>query len=58
MRLVDTQANEYGAAHRYIVDQQITVLTTRVDQVSTAEQKTMQLSAANPVKAWSTNSTA
>ncbi|HVM75413.1 MAG TPA: SIMPL domain-containing protein [Candidatus Saccharimonadales bacterium] len=47
VRVVDTQANEYGAPnrapHRYIVDQQITVRTNRVDQVSAAAQKTMQL---------------
>ena len=47
VRVVDTQANEYGAParapHRYIVDQQITVRTTRVDQVAAAAQKTMQL---------------
>lgn len=44
---MDTQANEYGgsnrAAKRYIVEQQITVHTSRVDQVATAAQKTMQL---------------
>lgn len=46
IRVVDTQANEYGgerAPHRYIVEQQITVRTTRVDQVAAATQKTMQL---------------
>jgi uncharacterized protein len=47
IRVVDTQANEYGAGnrapHRYIVEQQITVRTPRVDQVSAAAQKTMQL---------------
>jgi uncharacterized protein len=47
VRVVDTQANEYGGptrpAHRYIVEQQITVRTTRVDQVAEAAQKTMQL---------------
>ena len=46
-RVVDTQANEYGGAarapHRYIVEQQINVRTTRVDQVAGAAQKTMQL---------------
>src|SRR5215831_10899024 len=40
IRVVDTQANEYGggarAPHRYIVQQQITVRTSRVDQVATA----------------------
>jgi hypothetical protein len=47
IRVVDTQANEYGgatrAARRYIVEQQITVRTSRVDQVATAAQKTMLL---------------
>lgn len=47
VRVVDTQANEYGggnrAPHRYIVEQQITVRTSRVDQVAAAAQKTMQL---------------
>lgn len=47
IRVVDTQANEYGGAtrapHRYIVEQQITVRTPRVDQVAAAAQKTMQL---------------
>ena len=47
VRVVDTQANEYGggnkAPRRYIVEQQITVHTSRVDQVATAAQKSMQL---------------
>jgi uncharacterized protein len=46
LRVVDTQANEYGgtrAPKRYIVDQQITVTTSRVDQVAAAAQKSMQL---------------
>jgi len=47
IRVVDTQANEYGggtrAPHRYIVEQQITVHTSRVDQVAAAAQKTLQL---------------
>jgi uncharacterized protein len=47
VHVVDTQANEYGAGNRaprrYIVEQQITVHTSRVDQVSAAAQKTMQL---------------
>jgi len=48
VRVVDTQANEYGggvnrAPHRYIVEQQIIVRTSRVDQVAAAAQKTMQL---------------
>src|SRR6516162_5742668 len=40
VRVVDTQANEYGggnrAPHRYISEQQITVRTNRVDQVAAA----------------------
>lgn len=47
VRVVDTQANEYGGAarapHRFIVEQTITVHTSRVDQVALAAQKTMQL---------------
>jgi hypothetical protein len=47
VRVVDTQANEFGGAnrapHRYIVDQQITVETSRVDQVAAAAQKTLTL---------------
>jgi uncharacterized protein len=47
IRVVDTQANEFGggqrAPHRYIVEQQITVRTARVDTVAAAAQKTMQL---------------
>jgi uncharacterized protein len=47
VHVVDTQANEYGggnrAPRRYIVDQQITVRTSRVDQVAAAAQKTLQL---------------
>lgn len=47
VRVVDTQANEFGGAqhapHRYIIEQQITVRTSRVDQVAAAAQKTMQL---------------
>ncbi|MGB7844580.1 MAG: SIMPL domain-containing protein [Candidatus Acidiferrum sp.] len=47
IRVVDTQANEYGggnrAPHRYIVEQQITVRTSRVDVVATAAQKTTLL---------------
>lgn len=47
VRVVDTQANEYGgpnrAPNRYIVEQQITVRTSRVDQVAAAAQKTSQL---------------
>lgn len=45
IRVVDTQANEFAgdnrAPHRYIVEQQVTVRTTRVDVA--AAQKTMQL---------------
>jgi uncharacterized protein len=47
VRVIDTQANEYGgsgrAPRRYIVQQQITVRTPRVDQVAAASQKTMEL---------------
>lgn len=47
VRVVDTQANEFAgnnrSAHRYIVEQEVTVRTPRVDQVATAAQKTMQL---------------
>ena len=47
VRVIDKQANEYGdgrtAAYRYIVEQQITVRTTRVDQVAAAAQKTIVL---------------
>lgn len=47
VRVVDTQANEYGgpnrAAHRYVVEQHITVRTGRVDDVAAAAQKTMVL---------------
>jgi uncharacterized protein len=47
VRVVDTQANEFGggnrAPRRYIVQQQVTVRTPRVDQVAAASQKTMQL---------------
>jgi hypothetical protein len=47
VRVVDTQANEYGggqrAPHRYIVEQQVTVRTARVDVVASAAQKTMLL---------------
>ena len=47
VRVVDTQANEYGSGnrppHRYIVDQQVTVMTSRVDQVAAAAQKTLYL---------------
>jgi hypothetical protein len=47
VRVVDTQANEFGGANRaprrYIVEQQITVRTARIDQVAAAAQKSMQL---------------
>jgi len=46
VRVVDNQANEYGsgrAPKRYIVEQQITVHTSRVDQVAATAQKTMSL---------------
>ena len=47
IRVVDTQANEYGGGtrspNRYIAEQPITVRTSRVDQVAAAAQKTIQL---------------
>lgn len=47
IRVVDTQAQEYGggnrAPHRYTVEQQITVRSTRVDPIAGAAQKTMLL---------------
>jgi len=47
VRVVDTQANEYGgparAAHRYIIEQQIAVRTPRVDTVAAAVQNTALL---------------
>ena len=47
VRVVDTQANEYGGGNRaplrYIIEQQITVRTSRVEQVAAAAQKTMLL---------------
>jgi hypothetical protein len=47
LRVVDTQANEYGAGnrapHRYIVEQHISVRTNRVEQIAAAAQKTMLL---------------
>ena len=47
VQVTDTQANEYSngnrAPYRYIVDQEITVHTARVDQVAAASQKTMLL---------------
>jgi uncharacterized protein len=47
VRVVDTQASEFGggnrAPRRYIVEQEITARTSRVDQVAAASQKTMQL---------------
>ncbi len=47
VRVVDTQAKEYGDntrnPHRYIVEQQVTVTTPRVEQVANATQKTSQL---------------
>lgn len=45
--VTDTQANEYGInknpSRRYIIQQGITVRTSRVDVVASASQKTMQL---------------
>jgi len=47
VRVVDNQANEFGggekAAHRYIVEQQLTVRTNHVDSIAAAAQQTMQL---------------
>jgi hypothetical protein len=47
VRVVDNQANEFGgnnrAPHRYIVEQQITVMTPKVDLIAAATQKTMSL---------------
>jgi hypothetical protein len=47
IQVVDTQANQNGgkdrAPHRYIVNQEITVRTSRVDQIAAASQKTMLL---------------
>lgn len=47
IRVVDTQANEYGgvarAPKRYIVEQQVTVRSQRVDEVAAAAQKTLLL---------------
>jgi uncharacterized protein len=46
LRVVDTQANEYGgtrAPKRYIVEMPITVRSSRVDQIAAAAQKTMLL---------------
>jgi len=47
VHVVDTQANEYGGparpAHRYILEQQIAVRTSRVDTVAAAVQKTVLL---------------
>src|SRR5260370_8425419 len=47
VHVVDTQANEYGGTvrplHRYIIEQQISVRTPRVDAVAAAVQKTVLL---------------
>ena len=46
VEVTDTEANRYGsqqAAYRYIVTQQITVQTTRVDQVAAAAQKAIDM---------------
>lgn len=47
IRVVDTQANEFGgvarAPKRYIVEQQVTVRSQRVDQVAAAAQQTLLL---------------
>jgi hypothetical protein len=45
VRVVDTQANEFGgvnrAPHRYIFEQRITVASPRVDQIAAGSQKTI-----------------
>lgn len=45
--VTDTHANQWGgnnkAPYRYIIDQQVTVRTARVDQVAAASQQTMTL---------------
>jgi hypothetical protein len=47
IRVVDTEANEYGGGNRgpnrYIVEQQITVRSANVDKVAAAGQKTAEL---------------
>jgi uncharacterized protein len=46
LRVVDTQAREYGSdrsPYRYIVEQRVTVRTSRVDQAAAAAQKTALL---------------
>ena len=47
VRVVDNQANEFGTSdrplRRYIVEQRITVVTSRVDQVAAGAQKTASL---------------
>jgi uncharacterized protein len=47
VRVVDNQANEYGGPnrppHRYIVEQRVTVVTPKVDQIAAGAQKTMSL---------------
>lgn len=46
LRVVDTQAREYGAdrsPYRYIVEQRVVVRTSRVDQAAAAAQKTASL---------------
>jgi hypothetical protein len=47
VRVVDTQANEYGggsrAPYRYVVNQQITVVTSKVDLIAAAAQRTLYL---------------
>ena len=58
--VTDTQANEYGInknpSRRYIMQQDITVHTSRVDLVAAASQKTMQLVQKGVVLSGGTNS--
>jgi uncharacterized protein len=57
--VIDTQTNEYGnkaPSRRFIIQQDITVHTSRVDLVATASQKTMQLVQKGVVLSGGTNS--
>jgi uncharacterized protein len=58
--VIDTQTNEYANAkapsRRYIIQQDITVHTSRVDQVAAASQKTTQLVQKGVVLSGGTNS--
>jgi hypothetical protein len=46
-KVIDNQAREFGrddkAPHRYILEEEVTVQTTRVDQVAAASRKTVDL---------------